>query len=124
MRTSWLLALLLSMTLSLAEDSIETESTPTDLKEDLPHDADLQTETTKTIPDDECKIKTQKGDTLSMHYTGTLYKDGSKFDSSFDRNQPFEFEIGAGRVIQGWDQGLLDMCIGEKRLLTIPSDKG
>ncbi|GLE08394.1 hypothetical protein PINS_up019555 [Pythium insidiosum] len=59
-----------------------------------------------------------------MHYTGTLRKDGSKFDSSLDRNQPFEFTLGAGQVIKGWDQGLVGMCIGEKRRLTIPSNLG
>ncbi|WVF68468.1 FK506-binding protein 2 [Kwoniella sp. CBS 6097] len=73
---------------------------------------------------EECPIKTRNGDKLSMHYTGTLAKDGSKFDSSRDRNQPFEFTLGAGQVIKGWDQGLLDMCVSEKRKLTIPSDMG
>ncbi|WVQ79237.1 FK506-binding protein 2 [Cryptococcus sp. DSM 104549] len=73
----------------------------------------------KFVPD-ECPIKSRNGDRLSMHYTGTLAKDGSKFDSSLDRNQPFEFTLGSGQVIKGWDQGLLDMCISEKRKLTIP----
>lgn len=59
-----------------------------------------------------------------MHYTGKLYSNGKKFDSSLDRNQPFEFTLGSGQVIKGWDQGLLGMCIGEKRRLTIPSDLG
>ncbi|CAI5732363.1 unnamed protein product [Peronospora destructor] len=70
----------------------------------------------------ECPMKSELGDTLSMHYTGTLFKDGSKFDSSLDRSQPFEFKLGVGHVIKGWDQGLVNMCIGEKRRLTIPSD--
>jgi len=58
-----------------------------------------------------------------MHYRGTLL-DQKEFDSSYSRNKPFEFEIGAGRVIQGWDLGLLDMCIGEKRKLTIAPELG
>jgi len=70
---------------------------------------------------EECPIKSRQGDRLSMHYTGTLLADGSKFDSSVDRNQPFEFVLGTGQVIKGWDQGLLDMCVGEKRKLKIPS---
>ncbi|OAV91597.1 hypothetical protein PTTG_04247 [Puccinia triticina 1-1 BBBD Race 1] len=68
---------------------------------------------------DKCDIKTQNGDHLSMHYTGTL-ESGEKFDSSRDRDQPFEFTLGKKQVIAGWDQGLLDMCIGEKRKLIIP----
>jgi len=61
------------------------------------------------------------GKTVSVHYTGTL-TDGSKFDSSHDRGKPFEFQLGAGRVIKGWDQGVVGMKIGGKRKLVIPSD--
>jgi FKBP-type peptidyl-prolyl cis-trans isomerase FkpA len=59
------------------------------------------------------------GDTVSVHYTGWLL-DGTKIDSSHDRNQPFEFTIGEGRVIRGWDEGLPGMRPGGKRQLTIP----
>eukprot|EP01105_Mastigella_eilhardi_P000366 TRINITY_DN1045_c0_g2_i1.p1 TRINITY_DN1045_c0_g2~~TRINITY_DN1045_c0_g2_i1.p1 ORF type:complete len:149 (-),score=44.93 TRINITY_DN1045_c0_g2_i1:74-481(-) len=72
---------------------------------------------------EECIRKSTKGDTLKMHYTGTL-KDGTKFDSSLDRNEPFTFTLGAGMVIKGWDQGLAGMCVGEKRRLRIPSHLG
>jgi len=73
------------------------------------------------IVEKECDKRSAKGDMLSMHYTGTL-EDGKKFDSSHDRNQPFSFQIGVGQVIKGWDTGLLDMCPGDKRKLTIPAD--
>ena len=63
------------------------------------------------------------GDTVSVHYTGWL-TDGTKFDSSVDRGQPFSFNLGAGMVIQGWDQGVAGMKIGGKRKLTIPSHLG
>ena len=60
---------------------------------------------------------------LHRHYTGKL-EDGTEFDSSIPRNQPFVFTLGVGQVIKGWDQGLLDMCEGEKRKLVIPSHLG
>ncbi len=63
----------------------------------------------------------KKGDTVTVHYVGTL-NDGSEFDSSRKHGQPFTVEIGAGRVIKGWDQGILGMKVGGKRKLTIPSD--
>ena len=63
------------------------------------------------------------GDKVVVHYIGTL-EDGSIFDSSVDRKQPFEFQLGVGRVIKGWDEGLATMKIGGKRILTIPSELG
>lgn len=60
------------------------------------------------------------GNTAEVNYLGTLLT-GEKFDSSYDRNQTFSFKVGAGEVIQGWDQGLIGMKIGGKRKLTIPS---
>ncbi|KAI5457939.1 hypothetical protein BGZ63DRAFT_325697, partial [Mariannaea sp. PMI_226] len=71
-----------------------------------------------------CERKTQKGDKVAMHYRGTLADTGKQFDASYDRGQPLTFKVGAGQVIKGWDQGLLDMCIGEKRTLTIPPSLG
>ena len=67
------------------------------------------------------------GQTCVMHYTGWLYEDGkkgTKFDSSVDRGEPFEFPIGTGRVIAGWDEGVATMKVGGKRTLIIPPDLG
>jgi FKBP-type peptidyl-prolyl cis-trans isomerase len=63
------------------------------------------------------------GDNVSVHYTGWL-EDGTKFDSSLDRGNPFEFTLGMGQVIQGWDEGVAGMKVGGKRKLVIPPDLG
>ena len=65
----------------------------------------------------ECKA----GDNVTVHYVGTL-TNGEKFDSSRDRGKGFQFQLGAGRVIKGWDQGVAGMRIGQMRKLTIPPD--
>ncbi len=69
----------------------------------------------------------EAGHTCVMHYTGWLYENGAtgkKFDSSLDRGQPFEFPLGRGRVIKGWDEGVAGMKVGGKRTLIIPPDLG
>jgi FKBP-type peptidyl-prolyl cis-trans isomerase len=69
----------------------------------------------------------QPGQTCVMHYTGWLYENGQKgkkFDSSVDRKEPFEFPIGKGRVIAGWDEGVASMKVGGKRTLIIPPQLG
>jgi FKBP-type peptidyl-prolyl cis-trans isomerase FkpA len=71
------------------------------------------TEGTGTVP--------KRGDTVTVHYTGWL-TDGTKFDSSLDRKEPFSFVLGTGQVIQGWDQGVSSMRVGDKVKLTIPPE--
>ena len=65
----------------------------------------------------------EAGKSVSVHYSGYL-TDGTKFDSSVDRNDPFQFRLGAGMVIKGWDEGVASMKIGGKRKLTIPAELG
>jgi FKBP-type peptidyl-prolyl cis-trans isomerase len=81
--------------------------------------ADLVTETLQVGTGEEAK----PGQVVSVHYTGWL-TNGTKFDSSLDRGTPFQFMLGAGQVIQGWDKGVAGMKVGEKRKLTIPSNLG
>jgi FK506-binding protein 2 len=67
-----------------------------------------------------CELKAHKGDLVSVHYRGTL-ADGTEFGNSYERGQPLDFKLGQGSVIKGWDQGILGMCVGEKRKLKIPA---
>jgi FKBP-type peptidyl-prolyl cis-trans isomerase len=62
------------------------------------------------------------GDTLTVNYVGVLYKGGKEFDASWKRKEPFEFKLGQGQVIKGWDQGLVGMKVGGRRELVIPSE--
>ncbi|KAG5640615.1 hypothetical protein DXG03_007908 [Asterophora parasitica] len=79
---------------------------------------ELQIDT--TFKPEDCSVNAGKGDAIQVHYTGTLFDSGVKFDSSLDRNSPLPLTLGIGQVIRGWDEGLVGMCVGEKRTLTIP----
>lgn len=67
-----------------------------------------------------CDRKIKVTDLVTLHYKGTLQSNGKEFDSSYGRNQPFQFQIGIGQVILGWEKGLLNACVGEKLKLVIP----
>lgn len=88
-------------------------------------DASAKTAEVKKLKKEDLKkgtgAKAEAGKIVRVHYTGWL-TDGTKFDSSVDRGQPFEFNLGAGEVIKGWDQGVAGMKVGGKRKLTIPYD--
>lgn len=94
-----------------AKDTMEKVTLPSGLEYEILKEGDANAPIAK------------KGDTVSVHYTGTL-TDGTKFDSSVDRGQPFSFLLGAGYVIKGWDDGVAGMKVGEKRRLTIPAELG
>lgn len=94
--------------------------------------ASIDTKMNNSTPSAELQIEDIKvgtgaeavaGKKVTVNYVGTL-TDGTKFDSSIDRNQPFSFDLGAGEVIKGWDQGVAGMKVGGKRKLTIPASLG
>jgi peptidylprolyl isomerase len=64
------------------------------------------------------------GETVTVQYDGVLYENGTEFDASWNRHQPFSFPLGAGRVIPGWDKGVVGMKVGGRRVLTIPPELG
>merc|ERR1719199_403332 len=80
--------------------------------------------TKELIKEGDGKRFPQKGQTVVMHYTGTLTANGKKFDSSVDRGQPFKTKIGVGQVIKGWDEGVPQMSVGEKAVLKMTADYG
>ncbi|KAK5115464.1 hypothetical protein LTR62_001123 [Meristemomyces frigidus] len=82
-------------------------------------DSGLIIETTTPVI---CSRPTRSGDQISVNYRGTLLDTGALFDESYKRGQPFKFYLGGGQVIKGWDEGLMDMCPGERRKLTIPPE--
>ncbi|HEY9873912.1 MAG TPA: FKBP-type peptidyl-prolyl cis-trans isomerase [Candidatus Obscuribacterales bacterium] len=111
----------------------ETPSTnlPADTKRPMPMNANSENDNVVTTPSGLKYVELKegegatpnKGQTVVVHYTGTL-EDGTKFDSSRDRNQPFSFKLGVGQVIKGWDEGLSTMKVGGRRQLIIPSELG
>lgn len=126
--SSFLLAgLALIAVLSSAGCGAKAGDSPKPAPEAKPAESTTSTEqvTDLKIEDDTVGtgVAAKNGDRVNVHYTGWL-TDGTKFDSSKDRNQPFAFTLGAGEVIPGWDQGVAGMKVGGKRTLTIPPELG
>ncbi len=112
---------LLGASLMLGLACTNSDANPQDKKEEkvITTKSGLKYVELKEGTGDEAKA----GQKVEVHYTGWL-KDGTKFDSSKDRNKPFEFPLGAGRVIKGWDEGVAGMKVGGKRKLIIPPELG
>jgi FKBP-type peptidyl-prolyl cis-trans isomerase FkpA len=110
---------------TLAQTTAETAPSPSQSKMDAKITQLQKTDTTVGTGNEALK-----GKVAVVHYTGWLYdpaaaeKKGRKFDSSVDRGQPFSFPVGAGRVIRGWDEGVVGMRVGGRRTLVIPPDMG
>lgn len=103
-----------------------TQTTTTNEKKEVNMNEETTAQTTglkKEIIKEGTGPVAKAGDTVEVHYTGTL-ENGSKFDSSLDRGQPFSFPLGQGMVIKGWDEGVAGMKVGEKAKLTIPASLG
>jgi FKBP-type peptidyl-prolyl cis-trans isomerase FkpA len=109
------LLLLISVVLTLISASYANETEPATVTTD----SGLKYQVLQAGDGPEAKA----GKKVTVHYTGWL-TDGTKFDSSVDRGKPFAFNLGAGQVIPGWDEGVAGMKVGEKRRLTIPSKLG
>ncbi len=129
-KMSRLLAVALAAALAAATASAD-EKKPTPPSDSEKKSESKMTKTSSGLQYEDTKVGTgaspQKGQTCVMHYTGWLWENGAKgkkFDSSVDRGTPFEFPLGQGRVIKGWDEGVATMKVGGKRTLLIPADLG
>ena len=103
----------------IAQNNTSQEETSMDLSNAVTTDSGLK----YIVIEEGNGASPQTGENVTVHYTGTL-EDGSKFDSSRDRNRPFSFKLGVGQVIKGWDEGVADMKVGERRTLIIPPELG
>lgn len=103
----------------IAQNNLPEEETSMDLSNAVTTDSGLK----YIVIEEGNGASPQTGENVTVHYTGTL-EDGSKFDSSRDRNRPFSFKIGVGQVIKGWDEGVADMKVGDRRKLIIPPELG
>lgn len=114
------------------KDTAQSAATPTNIQQGSKMESRLQRHTTTTglsyeIAQEGNGRSPRRGERVVVHYTGWLDeqgKPGKKFDSSVDRKAPFDFTIGVGQVIRGWDEGVLSMKVGEKRRLFIPANLG
>ena len=123
-----LLNILLASVFALSLNACQAESTTSTQEKTTMTAASSELQKIDTLPG--TGREAEPGFNVSVHYTGWLYDEkaanfkGKKFDSSVDRGQPFRFDLGAGQVIQGWDEGFAGMKIGGKRTLIIPSEMG
>ena len=120
------LSLVLALTLAACGSESGTDEgreDPAAAEQEECDTSEVTTDSGLVIQDIECGTgeEAQTGQAVTVHYDGTL-EDGTKFDSSRDRGQPFSFPLGAGQVIQGWDEGVVGMKPGGIRKLTIPAD--
>jgi peptidylprolyl isomerase len=115
-----------------AEEQTETEPTPSEQREAL-KDTSTKPEIPRPAGSPPRRLQTEDivrgkgpaakpGDTVTVHYAGVTFSTGQEFDASWNRGQPFSLPLGAGRVIPGWDEGIVGMKVGGRRILTIPPE--
>ena len=129
MKKLFVLTMALGLAAVLAAPLTAQDTKPTNAPETEKKDESKMHRTPSGLQYEDTKVGTgatpQKGQTCVMHYTGWLWENnakGKKFDSSVDRGTPFQFKLGQGQVIRGWDEGIATMKVGGKRTLIIPPD--